>query len=186
MSHTKTKKLVLISLFTAISVVLLMVSFLRFPLIPAAAFLEYDAMDVPILMGGLLLGSGAGFLITALAAVVQGFTVSSSSGLYGIIMHFIATGAFVGVSSLVYRKSHTTKRLILALILGALAMTAIMIPANILITPIFMGVPRSVVVNMMLPVFIPFNLLKSFINAAVTLFVYAPLRKAIEKSSFLD
>ncbi len=185
MSGSKTKKLVLISLFTAISVVLLMVPFLRFPLIPAAAFLEYDAMDVPILIGGFALGPAAGFLITALAAIVQGFTVSSSSGLYGIIMHFIATGAFVGVSAAIYKKNRSVKKLIVALVCGALSMTAVMIPANIFITPLFMGVSRSVVINMLLPVFLPFNLLKSFINAAVTFLVYMPLKGVIEKGSLI-
>lgn len=42
-------------------------------------------------------------------AVVQGLTVSAASGVYGIIMHIIATGTFVLVAGFLYQK-HKTKK----------------------------------------------------------------------------
>ena len=173
----KTKKLVLASLFTALSVALLYVPFLRFPIFPAAAFLEYDAMDVPILLGTFLLGGKSGLLITLISSLIQGVTVSSASGLYGIIMHFISTGAFTLVSSLVHKKSG---KALPSLAAGVLAMTVVMIPANLRITPLFMGVSRSVVAGMLLPVIIPFNAIKASINALVTFLVYGPVKKAVK------
>ncbi len=173
----KTKKLVLASLFTALSVALLYVPFLRFPIFPAAAFLEYDAMDVPILLGAFLLGCKSGLFITLISSLIQGFTVSSASGFYGIIMHFISTGVFTLVSAYVNKKCGKS---LPALVAGALAMTVVMIPANLIITPLFMGVERSMVAGMLLPVIIPFNAIKAGINALVTFLVYEPIKKAVK------
>ncbi len=175
MKTNKTQKLVLIALLAAISIMLLYVPFLRFPLL--VSYLEYDAMDIPILIGGFLLGPGAGLLITLIGALIQGFTLSSSSGIYGILMHFLATGAFVTTASLIYRKRQSVKGLIAALIFGTLAMTAIMIPANLIVTPLFLGMPISSVTGLILPVIIPFNLLKAGINSVVTFLIFLPIRR---------
>ena len=174
------KKIVMIAMLSAISVILLMIPFLRMPLLPAAPFLEYDAMDIPILVGGFLFGPVVGIAITAISALIQGATVSSGSGIYGIIMHFIATGAFVFISSLVYRKMKSTKGLVLGLIVGVIAMVLIMIPSNLLVTPLFMGTPREVVLGMILPVIIPFNLLKASINAVAVFALFKVIKKPLQ------
>lgn len=173
----KTKKLVLASLFTALSVALLYVPFLRFPIFPTAAFLEYDAMDVPILLGTLLLGGKSGIFITLISSLIQGITVSSSSGLYGIIMHFISTGVFTLSVSGVNKRC---KKVIFSLMFGVLMMSLVMIPANLIITPLFMGVGTDVVAKMLLPVIIPFNIIKAGINAVVVFLVYSPVKKAVK------
>ena len=50
-----TRQLVSMAMLGAISIVL--VSVVHFPLIPAAAFLEYDPADIPILIGTFAYGS---------------------------------------------------------------------------------------------------------------------------------
>lgn len=171
----KTQKLVLMALLSAISVILLMTPFLRMPLIPAAPYLVYDAMDIPILIGGFWLGPAAGVIITLVGALIQGFAVNVEGGIYGILMHMIATGAFVITASLIYRKKATIARMIIGLIFGTLAMTLIMIPANLIVTPLFLGAPVSSVKEMILPVIIPFNLLKAGINSIITFLIYLPV-----------
>jgi riboflavin transporter FmnP len=52
---------------------------------------------------------------------------------------------------------------------------------NLWLTPIFMSTPREAVVQMMLPVIVPFNLLKAGANAAVTLLVYKRISRLIHK-----
>ncbi len=174
----KTKKLVITSMLTALAVITLMVPFLRTPLLPAAPFLEYDAMDVPIMIGALMLGPGAGVTITVVASIIQGITVSGSSGIYGIIQHIIATSAFVTVTAIVYAKSKNKKTgLPIALILGTISMALIMIPANLIVTPYFMGTPVSAVVEMIIPIIIPFNLMKAGINSVIVYILYPTIRK---------
>lgn len=176
----RTRMLTTLSVLTALSIVLML--FVRFPIFPSAAYLEYEPMDIPILIAGFAYGPLAGLLVTLVSCLIQGLTVSSAvGGWVGILMHFIASGTFVTVASLIYRRKHSLLGAIIGLIVGALSMAAIMVPANLIITPAFYGTPIEVVKPMLLPIIIPFNLIKAGINAAVTFAIYKPLRRIIIK-----
>ncbi|MCI5689814.1 MAG: ECF transporter S component [Clostridiales bacterium] len=166
----KIRKLVTMAILVAISIVL--VFLVHLPLIPAVPFLEYDPADIPILIGAFAYGPVAGIILTVVTSVIQGMTVSASSGAYGIIMHIIATSVLVLVASGIYRVKHTKKGAVLGLICGTLAMGLVMMPANHFITPIFMGVPTEVLDALLLPGILPFNLIKGGINSVVTFLVY--------------
>ena len=166
----KIRKLVTMAILVAISI--LLVFLVHLPLIPAVPFLEYDPADIPILIGAFAYGPVAGIILTVVTSVIQGMTVSASSGAYGIIMHIIATSVLVLVASGIYRVKHTKKGAILGLICGTLAMGLVMMPANHFITPIFMGVPTEVLDALLLPGILPFNLIKGGINSVVTFLVY--------------
>lgn len=170
----QTKKMVTIAMLIAISVVL--VALIHFPIIPAAAFLEYDPADIPIFLGTFLFGPAAGLIITIIVSVIQGLTVSAQSGIYGILMHIFATGSFVLVAGNIYKRARSKKGAIISLVCGVIVMTCVMLVFNVIITPLFMGTPRSVVVAMLIPVILPFNLAKAGINAIITYLIYKPLR----------
>lgn len=165
----KTVRLAKMGMLVAISVVL--VYFIHFPIFPAVAFLEYDPADIPILIGTFAFGPVAGVLLTIVTSVVQGVTVSAASGAYGIIMHIIATSVLVIVAGVIYKFNKTRKGAVIALICGTAAMAAVMIGANLIITPLFMGVPRSMVWDLM-PFIVGFNAIKAGINSVVTFFLY--------------
>ena len=173
----KVRKLAVMAMLVAVSVVL--VYLVHFPIFPAAPFLEYDPADIPILIGAFAYGPLAGILLTVVSAVIQGLTVSAHSGLYGIIMHIIATSVLVLVSSGIYRMRHSRKGAIVGLILGVLSMGLVMMPTNHVITPLFMAVPVDVVDALLLPVILPFNLLKAGVNALVTFLVYKTISRHI-------
>ena len=101
----RTVKLVKMGAMVAISVAL--VYLIHFPIFPAVAFLEYDPADIPILIGTFAFGPLAGLALTVVTSVIQGLTVSSGSGLYGILMHVIATGMLVIVSGSIYGRKKT-------------------------------------------------------------------------------
>ncbi len=170
-----TKRLAKLGILAAVSVVL--VALIHFPLIPAAPFLEYDPADVPIMIGSFAMGPAAGFLLTVVAAVIQGTTVSAGSSWYGIVMHIIATGTYVLVAGNIYKREKTKKNAIIALLVGVIAWVCVMIPANLILTPVYMGAPRSVVAGLILPAILPFNLLKSLINSALTFILYKRISK---------
>jgi len=48
-----------------------------------------------------------------------------------------------------------------------------------------MGYPREAVVKLLLPAFVPFNLLKGGINTALTLLIYKPLVTTLRKSNLM-
>lgn len=171
-----TKKITALGLLSAISIVLILL--IRFPVFPAAPFLEYDPADVPILIATMAYGPIAGLLVTFVASAIQAFTVSAASGPIGFAMHVLATGSMVLVLGTVYRKWHTVGGLLAGLIGGSLVMTGVMAALNLVMMPLFMGVDRQIVLEMMVPVILPFNLLKAGINSAAT-FV---LGKSLEKT----
>lgn len=162
-------------LLCAISIVL--VHFIHIPIIPAAPFLEYDPADVPILLSAYLFGPLAGLGVTFVASVIQGVTVSASSGPIGIFMHFVATGAMAVTVGLISKHGTFGVRTAVAMVCGALAMVMVMIPLNIIVTPIFMNVPRADVIKMLAPAIIPFNVVKAGFNSAAAFMVYAALYK---------
>ena len=173
-----TKTLTSLGVLAAFSVVLMLA--IRVPF-PPAPFLEYDPADVPILIGAFLFGPVGGLILTALVSLLQGLTVSAGSGFIGIVMHLAATGCFAVFAGFLYQKNRTRKTAYLALALGVLIQTAIMAVMNLWLTPIYMGTPREVVLSMMLPVIIPFNLLKASINAVLTALIYKGIHKLLTK-----
>lgn len=166
-------------LLVALSIVLFLVT--RFPIFPWASYLEYEAADVPILIGGFMFGPAAGFIIAFVAALLQALTVSAGSGWVGFVMHIIATGTLVLVSSIIYKRFHTKKGAVAALIAGCLAMTAIMVPSNLYFTVKFWHTPYETVKAMLWTTVIPFNLVKSFVNSIIVTVLYKTTGKVLRK-----
>ena len=61
-------------------------------------------------------------------------------------------------------------------------MVSMMLLWNYLIAPIYMGYPRAAVAKLLLPVFLPFNLLKGGLNASVTMLLYKPVVTILRRS----
>ncbi|MCF0144618.1 MAG: ECF transporter S component [Firmicutes bacterium] len=167
-----TVRLAKMAMLVAISVVL--VAIIHIPIFPAVAFLEYDPADIPILLGTFAFGPVAGVLLTIVTAFIQGTTVSAASGIYGIIMHILATSALVIVAGCIYKHKKSRKSAIIGLLCGIAAMVIVMMAANMVITPLFMGVPKEVVWQLM-PFIVAFNAIKAGINSVITFLCYKRL-----------
>lgn len=174
----KSMKLAKMAMLVAISIVLVMI--IHFPIFPAVAFLEYDPADIPILIGTFAFGPLAGILLTAVVSVLQGLTVSAASGAYGIIMHLLATTALVTVSGLIYRKHKTKKTAVIGLIAGTITMAVVMFFANMVVTPLFTGMPLAAIMKLM-PFIVLFNIVKAGINSIVTFIVYKRISPFLHK-----
>ena len=57
--------------------------------------------------------------------------------------------------------------------------------SNLFITPIYLGQPRSAVIDLM-PVLLTFNVMKALLNAAVVLFLYKPVSNALKAAKLID
>ena len=57
---------------------------------------------------------------------------------------------------------------------------------NYLIAPIYMGIPRDAVAELLLPAFLPFNLIKGGLNAAITMLLYKPFVTALRRAGLLE
>ncbi len=161
------------SCLAAIAVVL--VWFIHFPLIPAAPFLEYDMADVPVLIATVLFGPAWGMLVLTVVSLIQAFLLGGN-GWVGAVMHMVSSGVFLVIVGMFTRKSVKPARLAVGLLLGTLAMAAVMVPMNLTLTVYFLGTPRAAVIQMLLPAILPFNLLKAGVNSVLTAVLYAALR----------
>ncbi|MBR7081322.1 MAG: ECF transporter S component [Oscillospiraceae bacterium] len=174
------RKLTVMAMLAALSVVL--VYLIHFPIFPSAPYLEYDPADIPILVGTFAFGPVAGIILTVVACGIQALTVSAASGLYGFIMHVIATGTIVIVAGCIYRAKRTLGGAVVALVAGTVAWCAVMLVANHFVTPAFTGMPTEAVDAMLLPVILPFNLIKAGVNCLVTFLVYKPISRYVIKN----
>ena len=57
---------------------------------------------------------------------------------------------------------------------------------NYLIAPIYMGYPRETIVELLIPAFLPFNLIKGGLNAAITMLLYKPVVTALRGLNLIE
>lgn len=178
-SHFPVKKLVLLAMMAAVSYMI--VALVR---IPVVLFLSYEPKDVIITIAGFLMGPMASFLISLVVSLVEMVTISST-GPIGGLMNLISTCSFACTSAFIYKKRHTLAGAVLGLVIGSVTMVAVMLLWNWLITPLYMGVSREAVTQLLLPAFLPFNLLKAGLNSAFVLMVYKPLTSALRRTGLI-
>lgn len=176
----RTKKLTALSMLSALAYIVMLAG-----RIPVVLFLKYDPSDVIITIGGFLYGPIAAFAMSTAVSFVEMITVSGT-GPIGFVMNMIQTCAFAGTAAFIYKSKRTITRAIIGLIVGWLLTTAVMLLWNYFITPIYMGLPREAVAELLIPAFLPFNLLKGGLNAAITMLLYKPLKSALYKAHLIS
>jgi len=180
--NTKTKKLTTLAMLSAMAYVLMFVS----KIIPAVqGFLQYDAKDVVITIGGFMLGPVYALIISLVVSLLELVTVSDT-GIIGLVMNIVSTAAFSCTASLIYHKVKSMKGAYLSLAAATIVLTAVMLLWNYYITPLYMHIPRSVIVPMLPTVFLPFNLVKGLINSGFILFTYKPIVTALQRAGFIQ
>lgn len=174
----RTKTLTLMAMLVAMAYVAMLITR---PLPKVSGFLSYDLKDVVIAIAGFQLGAIPALAITLVVSLIEMVTVSTT-GPIGLLMNLLATAAFVLPPAFLYRRKHSMAGAAMGLVLGTLLMTAIMLAWNYIVTPMYMGVPRNVVAGMLLPTFLPFNLVKGGLNAGLTMLLYKPLSSALKRA----
>ena len=180
MNIKRTKKLTTAGMLCALAYVAMVVG--RIPLI---LFLKYDPKDVIIVIGGFIFGPFTSFTITVIVSVVQMFTVSGT-GILGCIMNIISSCSFACTAAFIYKQKHKLSGAILALLCGWFCQVAVMLLWNYLIAPIYMGYPREAIVELLLPAFLPFNLIKGGLNAAITMLLYKPVVMVLRRFNLIE
>lgn len=166
-----TKRVALSALFVALAIAL---SYISIPIFPAAPFLKYDPSGIVCLLAALLFGSATGCVVATLPWIIRAFTNPA-----GALMSFVISIAGVLCASLIFGKSQNKKRLVLALVLSAIVSVIVAIVMNLIVTPAFTGVPVESVLKMILPILLPFNIMKFAINSILAGLCFAPLKKAL-------
>ena len=169
-------------MFCAIAYVSMFLTRALPPIIPSLPFLQYDPKDVIITLGGFIFGPLASLLTSVVVSLIEAITVSDT-GPIGLLMNVLSTCAFACIAALIYKKKRSFAGALIGLVAGCVVMTAVMLLWNYLITPLYMTyVTRAQIKDMLVPVFLPFNLIKSAINASFTFLLYKPIVSALSKS----
>ena len=174
----RTYKLTTLAVLTALAAVLIAIT--QFPIFPAAGFLKYDAGDVPLLIGAFMFGPVSGLVATVISAALQAFLMGGD-GIFGFLMHTIATGTLILVSSLIYRKFHTRRGALVGLLCGCAAMTIVAIAFDLIFIPLYMGATIEVVWSL-IGYIVGFNLIKSIANSLIVFLIYKPLHRILEQA----
>lgn len=144
--------------------------------VPMVLFLKYDPKDVVIAAGGLLFGPLTALATAVTASLLEMLTVSEN-GILGCFMNIISSCSFACTAAIIHQKRRTGRGAALGLFCGWGCMVAVMLFWNYLVAPVYMGCSREAVLALMLPAFLPFNLMKGGLNMAVTLLLYRPVTK---------
>ena len=179
MRSDKTRKLVTLAMLSAVAYVLMVLI-----KIPVVLFLSYEPKDVIIAIGGFLYGPLSAMAMSIVVALVEMVTVSTT-GIYGAIMNALSSCTFACTAAYIYKKWRTLPGAAAGLAGGIVVTVPVMLLWNYLMVPIYMHAPRDVVVTMLVPTFLPFNLLKYGLSAAITMLLYKPIRIALNKSHLL-
>ena len=127
-----------------------LLSFIEFPLLPGVTWLKFDASNMPAMVSGFAFGPGAGVVT-----------------------------CFVLPAAIIYKKKRTYPAAIGGLVLSIIAAMAGAVVGNLIVTPMWLGVPFEAVTAMIIPILIPFNLLKGLLNAVLTLVIYKSISNLI-------
>lgn len=177
-----TKKMATMAMLAALAYVVMSVT--RLPLMAAAPYLKYDPKDVVLVIGGFLYGPGAAAAMSLVVCLLEMFTLSES-GIVGFLMNFMASTAFIVPASWIYHKKRTIGGAVAGLYRGVMLMTGTMLLWNWIITPFYEKIPREVVEAMLVPVFLPFNLVKGGMNMALSVLLYQPVNNALRRMHLL-
>lgn len=163
-----------IALLSSLSTVLMLA--LQIPLFPSFPFLTYDLSEIPALVAGFALGPLQGIAVVCVKNLLFLVQRPQFAELVGVPMNIVAGSALVGSSAWFYWRRKTRVRAMLALALGAVVMTLVMIPANALVWPFFswliLGQAGEGSLEFVLRVVTPFNFLKGALSGVLTFLVY--------------
>ena len=168
-----TKQLVTMALMCAIAILL---SFIEFPLFPAASFLKLDISFVPSAVMGFAYGTGPGVLVGVACAVVHGIITGNW---VGCLMNIIACSAFVIPAAVIYKRNHTFKGAMIGLVVSIVCLVVAACIANLIIDPLFYGMPFDVVAGLIVPAILPFNIIKGIVISVLTGIVYKSISNLI-------
>lgn len=169
-----TKRIVVIALFCALSVI---TSFIQIPIFPPAPWLTYDPSGVFALIAAFAFGPASGALVVVLSWF---FHLLFAFNPYGVIMAVLASLTLCVPAGLIYRRATTRGGALAGMIVGGICSIIACVLGNLVITPLYTAVSVADVAAMILPILVPFNLIKVVLNCVICAIIYKPLSKALE------
>ncbi len=172
------KVLAVLAVFTALSYICVCVFRIK------VGFLTFDIKDAIITVAAMLFGPVAGVSISLAVALIEMLTISETM-FYGFIMNFLSSAAFSASAGFIYKYKRNMLGAVLGLLSAVFLLTAVMMAANLLITPFYMGVSTSDVAALIPKLLLPFNFTKAVLNASLVMIVYKPISTALKRAKMI-
>jgi len=147
--------------------------------------LTFDAKDAILTIAAFIYGPVSAIIMSFIPAFIEFITISGT-GPWGFLMNFLSSACFSFTASLIYKYRRTFNGAIVALYVSVIATTLFMIPMNIIVMPLYKGVPREAVIKLLPTLVIPFNFAKCLMNAALTMLIYKPVSQALKKAKLVS
>ena len=174
-----TKKITGMAIFSALAIVVT----LSTRWIQIAGFLSLDFKDAIITIASFVYGPLSSVLITLVVSCIEFFF--SETGWYGLIMNIASSTAFSLTASFIYSKKRNINMALIGLYSAIAITVCVMLTLNVFITPLYFGLPRQVVIDMLPTVILPFNLAKTLMNSAIIMLLYKPLVMALRRAKLV-
>ncbi len=161
------------ALFVALAMA---VSFIEIPLMPAAPWLKYDPSGIVCILAGFAFGPSGAVIVSVLGFVPHLFV----NPLGAVMAILVALGYSLQVA-FIYRKRPTRAGALTGILFGAAVALVAAIVGNLFITPLYAHMSMQQVASMIVPILLPFNLLKFVINGVVSFLCYRPVCKLLTR-----
>ena len=149
-----------------------------------AGFLSFDLKDSVMTVAAMLFGPLYGLAMSLVVSTIESLTIGST-GIYGYIMDILSSVSFICVGSLIYSFKRNMTGALLGMTSSVIVMTAVMMGANLIITPYYTGTTSADVAAMIPTMLLPFNLTKAVFNASLVFMLYKPIANALRLAGFV-
>jgi riboflavin transporter FmnP len=173
------KKLVGMAMFSALAYAATLV--FRIPV----QFLTFDAKDAVLTVASFIYGPLASIPMSLIPALIEFITISDT-GIWGLIMNFVSSATFAFFASTVYKYKRSLNGAMLGLFASISATVGVMIIMNMFITPIYLGVPKEAVMELLPILLLPFNFAKALMNSALVMLIYKPITLAMRRAGLIS
>ncbi|MBQ4617528.1 MAG: ECF transporter S component [Clostridia bacterium] len=148
-------------------------------------FLTFDFKDAMLVLTSLLFGPLYGVGSALLVGLLEFITISDT-GFWGLVMNVLSSATMALVAGLIYKRRRNLGGAVVGLVSAVVATVAVMLLANLFITPIYTPTLTLSDVAAMIPtMLLPFNLCKAVMNAAVVMLLYKPLISALRRTGMI-
>ena len=192
-----TKYIARVGIFGAISTILYTIPFLKFAIPGFPSFLEVHFDEIPAFIAGFAYGPLTGFGVIVLKTLIK--LPISNTIMVGELSDLVFSTAFILPATIIYKENRKIQGALIGLGVGFVVQVLVATILNVYVSiPFyveFYGIPLDVLLKAYkdnpisdikwayaLIAVVPFNLIKNAIVVVITMLIYKPLRKLIEKA----
>lgn len=197
-SRMTTRKMVVIGVFSAISVVLMMI---EVPLPFAPSFYKLDMSDLPAVIGGFAFGPMTGVMIEFIKILLELVLRGTTTAFVGELANFVVGCSYVLPASILYLFKKTRKTALISCLVATLIITIVGSSLNAFyLLPAFAalyGMPMEALIGMgtainpsitnlgtfVLFAVAPLNIIKGSLLSVVTVAVYKQLSPILKNAT---